>query len=70
MYKFILFVGILVGIYYYLNQYTGGWLTTTIMNLPQMIAFAVAIIVLMFPRDYDKIPDMIYKSNKTSRKKI
>jgi len=59
MYKFIIFIGILIGMYYYVNLWSDGWLTSIITSAPKMIAFGVAIIALMFPRDYDKIPDMI-----------
>ncbi len=44
---------------YYINNYLDGWLVNAFTSMPKLIALAVAILALMFPHDYEKIPDIL-----------
>lgn len=59
MRKLFAFLLVLFGLYY-LNTYTDGWLLTITNNMPKFIALAIGILTLMFPHDYDKVPDILY----------
>ena len=58
MYKIVIFF-IILFILYYINDYFDGWLLTAFTSMPKMIALTVGILALMFPRDYEKVPDII-----------
>lgn len=60
--KRYIFLGLVLITLYFLNNFFDGNLLTYINNIPKLIAFAVAILALMFPRDYEKIPDIIQNS--------
>ena len=53
---------IVLFILFYINSYTDGWILTITNNMPKFIALAVGILALMFPHDYDKVPDIIYNA--------
>lgn len=55
-------------IYYYINSYTDGWFYFTLTSMPKTIALGIAFLALMFPRDYDRIPDWIYGKIKKSNR--
>jgi len=59
MKKILVFL-IILFVLVYINIYTDGWLLTITNNMPKFIALAVGILALMFPHDYDKVPDIIY----------
>ena len=59
---FIIFLIALCLILYYSNSYTNGWLLNIAMQVPQYIAFIIAVIAIMFPRDYHLVPDLITKN--------
>lgn len=62
MYKIIFIFIIIFVILYYLNDFTDGWLLTSATHFPKLFALAVAVLALMFPHDYEKVPDIIEKT--------
>jgi hypothetical protein len=64
IYKFLIILIIIIIILYYINQYLNGWLIFILNNTPKYIAIIVGIIALMFPKDYDKLPEIFIYSYK------
>jgi len=46
--------------FYMINKYTNNWIVDSIVLIPKWIAFIFALIVIMFPRDYEKVPDILF----------
>ncbi len=72
MKKILIFI-VIIFIIYYINNYMNGWLINIFTSMPKLIALTIAIIALIFPRDYDKFPEILQKTynnyNKTNIKK-
>lgn len=61
MIKIVLFMVAIGIIIYYVNSYFAeSWILRTIYSMPKMVGLLIALVAIMFPRDYDKLPDMIY----------
>jgi len=56
--SFSVVVLILIGIYF-LNRYTDNLIINTITLVPKWIAFIFALVVMMFPRDYEQFASLI-----------
>lgn len=66
----ILFVVLLlIIVIIYINNYTNGLIINTLTSMPKMIAMVIAIIAIIFPRSYDKIPDILEKTYKNYKMK-
>lgn len=68
MIKIILLILVIgYSIYYINNYFSDSWLLTTLYSFPKTIGMIVALMAIMFPRDYDKIPDMVYSIYKNNK---
>lgn len=57
---FLLFLaGVVLSIYCF-NSYTNGWLFYYVKMFPHIIALIVSVIFIAFPRDYDRIPNILF----------
>jgi len=52
------FVGFIL-LFYYLNYYTNNMVLTTLSYIPKIIAFLFAMSIMIFPRDYEKVPEIL-----------
>jgi len=59
--KKIIFLFILITfIYIYIKIHQNEWLLFITNNISKFIVLIIGIIAIMFPRDYDKVPDILY----------
>lgn len=62
MKKFVIFLIVLFfAVFYYLNSYFDGFFTNFLYKIPGYIVFIIGILAIMFPRDYDKVPEIFGK---------
>lgn len=67
MIKIILFFFVIGFSIYYINTYFAeSWYLQTLYSMPKMIGILIAIGAMMFPHDYDKLPDMMYSVYKNN----
>ena len=48
---------------YWLNSWSNGRLVDMAQTVPKLLALAVALLAIFFPRDISFIPDILYKHN-------
>ena len=67
MIKIIIFFTIIgLSIYYINSYYSESWWMSSLYSAPRLIAILVGSLALMFPRDYEKVPDLLYTAYKNT----